>query len=533
MPGDTIRDPDEALFRPILQTGWRFHLTVAVLGAVILWSLYAYIHQLRYGLGVTGLNRPTYWGVYIVNFVFFIGVSHAGTLISAILRLARAEWRRSITRAAEVITVLVLFFGVANIIMDMGRPDLLFYVVWYAHFSSPLLWDVVSIAIYLGASTVYLYLPLIPDIALLRERVTDWRRPLYRALALGWQDTPQQVRLLNRAIAVMAVLVIPVAVAVHTVVAWVFSMTIQPLWHSSIFGPYFVMGAIYSGISALILAMGVIRRGYHLEAYLKPVHFRHLGSLLLVLNLLWFYFALAEHITVFYGKEPHEMQVLNEHLIGRYAPAFWAMVGLMTVVFIILVAERLPVFVPRVGAPPGRIGTVIRASATAGGFALALWLFGRPVPTAPDVPSLVGPARGVFMIDVEAAHLMMLHLERGAGVLVLALITLVWWQQIKRHPIAAVMMASALVAVGMWLERLVIVVPSLINPRLEYERGLYQPTWVEWSLLAGSLAAFLLLYVLFTKLFPIVSIWEVKEGRERAIPETEERIREYLPTPSA
>jgi molybdopterin-containing oxidoreductase family membrane subunit len=243
----------------------------------------------------------------------------------------------------------------------------------------------------------------------------------------------------------MAIAVIPIAVAVHTVVAWVFSMTVQPLWRSTIFGPYLVMGAIYSGIAALIVAMGVIRRVYRLSGYLKAIHFQYLGTLLLVMNLLWFYFVFAEHLTVFYGKDPHEMRVFTEHLLGRHAPEFWVMVGLMALAFVILVVTRLP----------------------------------------------IEPAR--------------------------------------RHPVGASVTAAALVIAAMWLERLMIVLPTLINPRLPYERGVYRPTWIESALLAGSVAAFLLLYAIFTKLFPIVSIWEVKEGRARAASETEERIRAYLP----
>lgn len=445
MRDNASRDPDEILLRPVLETGRGFYLTVALLVPVILWGAYAYMLQLRDGLGVTGLNRPVYWGVYIVNFVFFIGISHAGTLISAVLRLCKAEWRRSITRAAEAITVMALVFGVVNIILDMGRPDRLLLVITSAHFSSPLLWDVTAVTTYLAASTIYLYLPLIPDIAALRDRVPGWRHPLYRALALGWQGTPSQVRGLNRGIAVMAVAMIPIMVSVHSVVAWVFSMTLQPLWHSAVLGPYFITGAIYSGIAAVILAMGIIRRVYRLEGYLKAVHFRHLGTLLLVTNLLWFYFVFAEHLTVFYGKDPHEMRVFNTHLVGRYAPVFWVMVGVMTLVFLILVVERLP--------------------------------FSRREAVAPSV------------------------------------------------------VAAVLVTLGMWLERLVVVVPTLLHPRLPFEPGRYRPTWVEWALLSGSLAAFLLLYVLFTKLFPIVSIWEVEEGRARGLPETTERIRTYLPAP--
>src|SRR6266542_6479473 len=160
---------DDDLFAPVLQTSRRFYVTVAILSAIVAWAAVAWITQLWSGLGVTGLNRPVYWGFYITNFVFFIGISHAGTLISAILRLCKAEWRRSITRSAEVITVLVLFFGVGNVLMDLGRPDRALNVLKHPNFRSPLLWDVCSITVYLTASSIYLYLPLIPDLAILRD----------------------------------------------------------------------------------------------------------------------------------------------------------------------------------------------------------------------------------------------------------------------------------------------------------------------------------------------------------------------------
>lgn len=158
---------DNELLRPITHTGKKFYLTVAILLAVIAVGIFAWITQLRNGLGVTGLNRPVYWGFYITNFVFFIGISHAGTLISAILRLAKAEWRRAITRSAEVITVMVLLFGVLNIIMDLGRPERFLYTVFHGKFISPLLWDVVSISTYLACSCIYLFLPLIPESAII------------------------------------------------------------------------------------------------------------------------------------------------------------------------------------------------------------------------------------------------------------------------------------------------------------------------------------------------------------------------------
>ena len=433
-----ILGEDKVLLSPIRKTGKRFYITVSVLALLVLWGIYGYLTQYRNGLAVTGLSRQIFWGVYITNFVFFIGISHAGTLISAILRIAKAEWRRSITRSAELITVIVLFFGVGNVLIDLGRPDRMLYAIRYAHFQSPLLWDVSSITLYLAASSIYLYVCLIPDIAILRDHLGKWKW-LYQLLAIGWTGTERQHRLLEKAIAFMAVLVTPVAVSVHTVVSFVFAMTIQPTWHSAIFGPYFVAGAIFSGIAALILAMAVIRKFYRLEAYLKPVHFNYLGILLLVMTLLWFYFTFAEYLTVFYGHEPVQTAIFWSKLTGRFSPYFWGMF---------------------------------------------LFCFLIPLP--------------------------ILSFKRSRTVL-------------------GTTIASFSVVVGMWLERFVIIVPTLTWQRLSLGQPVYTPTWVEWSILTGCISLFLLLFALFTKVFPIISVWEIREGREKALAGASERIRSYLP----
>jgi len=436
---DLERNEDERLIAPVTRAGRGFWLLAACAGALAAVGFAAWLVQLRRGLSVTGLNVPVYWGLYITHFVFFIGISHAGTLISAILRLSNAEWRRPITRAAEVITVLVLFFGMGCILLDLGRPDRALFILRHANFRSPLLWDVASVTTYLTASTIYLYLPLIPDIALLRDRLPH-RGWLYRPLALGWTGTPRQLRTLHRAISVMAVLVIPIAVSVHTVVSWVFAMTVQPMWHSTIFGPYFVVGAIFSGIAAIILAMAVVRRAYGLEAYLKPVHFDNLGLLLLVMALLWFYFTFAEFLTTYYGAEPSHMAVFVSKTQGRFAGSFWTMLVACFVVPVALLARR-------------------RTRAT------------------------------------------------------------VW----------GTVVAAVSVEIGMWLERFLIVVPSLSVPRLPMEAAPYAPSWVEWSLFTAFVAVFILLYAAFTKLFPIVSIWEVREGRARSVADVARRVESYLP----
>jgi Ni/Fe-hydrogenase subunit HybB-like protein len=415
-----VDDSHDPVYRAILTTGPSFRRWAAALGAIVVWAMIAWCWQLYRGLGTTHLGRPVYWGLYITNFVFFIGVSHAGTLISAILRIVQAEWRRPITRMAEVITVLVLFFGVGNVLLDLGRPDRAFNVIRHPHLRSPLLWDVSSITVYLTASSIYLFIPLIPDIARLRDRTTGWRHRLYSRLSLGWTGTPRQWHRLERAISVMAILVIPIAVSVHTVVSWVFAMTIQPMWHSTIFGPYFVVGAIFSGIAAIITAMVIVRRVYGLESYLTEEHFNNLGILLLVMTCLWFYFTFAEYLTTWYGHEPRELLVFNSKVSGPFAPLFWTMfVCCFVVPFTILANPRT-------------------------------------------------------------------------------------------RTIKGTLIASISVNLGMWLERFTIVVPSLSNPRAPVLSFAYWPSWVEWSLMAGCFAAFALLYMCFTKLFPIISTWEIE-----------------------
>ncbi|MBI1967507.1 MAG: polysulfide reductase NrfD [Gemmatimonadetes bacterium] len=439
----TLPPDEQRLLRPLVDTSPRFYLLAGALGLVVLWGMVAYSLQLRFGLGRTGLNRPEYWGIYIIDFVFFIGISHAGTLISAILRVSKAEWRRSITRSAEFITVLVLGFGAIQPVIDLGRPDRVLNVVLHGHLRSPLLWDVVSIGLYLTASTIYLYIPMIPDLAIIRDAGIKAPR-LYRLLAIGYRDTSAQRARLERVIGVLAIMVIPIAVSVHTIIGWIFAMTLRPMWHSTIFGPYFVMGAIYSGIAAILVAMVVLRRAYGLEQYFKPIHFDYMGRLLLLFSLLWFYFTLAEYLTAFYGGEPAEMRTFWAKVAGPFAVPFWAMVVCCFVIPLVLMCRR------RFRTPRGTL------------------------------------------------------------------------------------IAGLSVVVGMWLERFNIVVPTSVNPRWEMESlARYLPSWVELSILAATFAGFILLYMVATKFFPIVSIWEMKEGREQSVRDVAERVASYLPQPAA
>ena len=337
----------------------QFWLVIGGLGVVFLLGVVALVRQWVLGLGVTGMNRPVYWGVYITNFVFFIGISHAGTLISAILRVTQAEWRRPITRIAEAITFFALILGALQILIDLGRPERIIFPFIWGRFQSPLLWDVTCISIYMLSSTLYLYLPLIPDLARLRDRLRPPvpgepaarvslgalraapRYHLYRIMALGWHGSREQHRRLEKAIGIMAILIIPIAVSVHTVVSWIFGMTMQPMWHSTILGPYFVVGAIFSGIAMLFIFMTIIRKAWHLEPWIGAKQYNYLGLLLLVMSAFWGYFTLAEYLTTGYGTLTQEFNVLQAKVSGEFAPLFFTMLACNFIIpFAILIRRR-------------------------------------------------------------------------------------------------------------------------------------------------------------------------------------------------
>jgi molybdopterin-containing oxidoreductase family membrane subunit len=325
----------------------------------------------------------------------------------------------------------------------LGRPWLFFWLVPYPserqiwpNFRSPLVWDFFAISAYLTGSTLFLLLPIVPDFALVRDRATGWRRGIYRILALGWRGTTTQWHRLEAAMQVMAIVILPVAVSVHTIVSFDFSMAPVPMWHSTIFGPYFVAGAIFSGIAALIVAMAFLRRFLHLEAYLLPLHFQNLGKLLLMMSLLWGYFVFAERLTVWYGNEPSEMAVFLVTQRGAFAPLYWTMVCCN------------------------------------------------------------------FLIPVPILSLKRLRTIPG------------------------VVFASLSVLIGMWLERFLIIVPSLGHKYLSYSWGTYRPRPVEIIITISTFAAMALLYALFAKLVPIISVWELKVGGQppHAVPASEDVV---------
>jgi len=336
---------ESVVLRPLGHTTPQYRAFVFLLVLAIGWGLYAYLVQLRYGLLATGARDVVMYGYYIVNFVFFIGISYAGALVSAILRLTHAAWRSPITRISELIAVGGLTDGALQPIIDLGRPDRVLNIVVYGRFQSALLWDLIAITTYLAGSFIYLYLPLIPDFARLRDRMKPGakgiRARLYTWLAVGWQNTLEQRHRLDRAIAIMAVAMIPLAVSVHTVVAFIFSMTLRPGWNSTIYGFYFVIGAVFSGTGMLLIIIAVIRRACHFEEYITEKHFRYLGYLFLTMLLLYLYLAFTEYLTPAYKVAGEDKSLLTLLWLGPNAPWFWTfVVGGLIVPGLLLIFSR-------------------------------------------------------------------------------------------------------------------------------------------------------------------------------------------------
>jgi Ni/Fe-hydrogenase subunit HybB-like protein len=437
-PGSTIpakksaQTVNDELLSSLRPPALRWYALVLFLSALVGWGLIAFGWQVSHGMYVTGIDRPVMWGIYIVGFVFWVGLSHSGTMVSSILRLSRANWRRPILRAAEAMTVFCILVAGLFPLIHLGRNWIFYYMMPYPNqrglwpnFRSPLLWDMTAITGYIIGSSLFLYLGMLPDLALVRDRSQGWRGKLYALLALGWRGSAHEWAVYHRASTLMAALIIPVAVSVHSIVAWDFAVTVVPGWHSTIFPPYFVIGAIFSGVAAVITLMIILRRAFRLEQYLTRQHFDNMGKLLLVISLLWSYAYFVEVQTTWYAHEPIEWEVFS-FMSERYT---WL---------------------------------------------LAVMLIGNSL-----LP-----------------------------------ITLLCFRRMRRS-IPVLLGVTLLINVAMFIERFLIIVPSLSHKNMPFAWGSYSPSLVEISVNVMALALFALLYSLFAKFFPIVAVTDVRELEAR------------------
>jgi Ni/Fe-hydrogenase subunit HybB-like protein len=432
MPAHIVSSEDvrTAALRPILGGGLRFWVIAGMLTALVIPGVVAYVTQLRSGLGVTGLSDDVFWGVYTANLVAFIGISYGGAVVSAVLRLTDAHWRAPITRMAEAMALISLMIGASFAVIHVGRPTRLWEMATSPNFSSPLVWDMIAISTYLAATAVLLYLPLIPDLAIARERLGSraggWRLAIYRLLSARWRGLPRQRRLLNWGMDGVALLIIPLAVAVHSVLAWAFGLTSRAGWHSSVLGPYFVVAALLSGVATVILVIAAFRKAYHLEQFIEERHFRYLASLMLALGVAYLYLTIAELLTEGYVLNEESAPALEALLLDRFAPLFWLFV-----------------------------------------------VVGGAIPTL--------------------------------------LVSLPWTRTIP-----GIVIAATLAVAGMWLKRILIVVPPLSQHVFEAESVAYRPSMVEALVTLSAAAAIPLLLMLFFRVFPVLSISEMEDVAEES-----------------
>jgi Ni/Fe-hydrogenase subunit HybB-like protein len=293
----------------------------------------AFLYQVRYGMGVAGYSHPVYWGAYIVTFVFWVGIGHAGTLISAILYLFRAKWRNAINRAAEGMTIFAVMTAGLFPLIHIGRVFKFYWLLPYpnqralwVNFKSPLLWDVFAVNTYMLISIIFFFIGLVPDFAIARDRSTGIRKLVYTVLSLGWQGTGRQWKAHNRAVLHLSGLATPLVLSVHSVVSWDFAMSLVPGWHATIFAPYFVAGAILSGFAMVCTLMIPIRRIYQLEHIITEYHFENMTRFLLLTSTIVVYAYGIEYFVAWYSGVEAEQTSFWERAFGSYWVATWIMI---------------------------------------------------------------------------------------------------------------------------------------------------------------------------------------------------------------
>jgi len=297
-------------------------------------GMVCFFYQVYTGLGVAGYRHPVFWGVYITNFVFWVGIAHSGTLISAILYLFRARFRMSIYRVSEAMTVFAVLTAGLFPIIHLGRAWNFYWLFPYPNqrelwinFKSPLVWDVFAVSTYLTVSSVFFFVGMIPDIAAVRDKVTAVpRKIIYTILSLGWKGSHWEWLHYSRAYLYFAALATPLVLSVHSVVSWDFAMANVPGWHSTIFAPYFVAGAIFSGLAMVITLTIPLRKIFRLENYITMDNYDGMAKLILFTGGIVTYSYATEILLSWYTGSPFEWGQTYYRMTGPYAPLFWTMI---------------------------------------------------------------------------------------------------------------------------------------------------------------------------------------------------------------
>ena len=333
----TYRDIDTDVLTPLAPPRRRaYFASMALLATLIVFAMFCWVYQVKFGMGLTGLSIPVGWASYITNFVFWIGIGHAGTLISAILFLVRSRWRTAVSRSAEAMTVFAVMTAGLFPLIHLGRIWVFYYVVPYPSqrqlwpdFFSPLVWDVCAVSTYLTVSTIFWYVGLWPDLASAREHVRKTRgqgtlrERLYTKFSLGWCGSGRQWWHYSRGYLFFAALATPLVISVHSVVSWDFAMSMLPGWHSTIFAPYFVAGAIHSGLAMVLTLMIPLRHFLNLHRVVQVKHFEAAAQLMVLTGLIVGYTYFIEPFIAWYSGDKIEGQFAIMRATGWFAWGYW------------------------------------------------------------------------------------------------------------------------------------------------------------------------------------------------------------------
>ena len=353
MAQPTYSQVDRDILRAMEAPGRWYYIVFFLDLLVVGWGAFAWRYQIVHGMGVSGLMHPVMWAIYITNFVFWVGIAHSGTLISAILYLFRVRWRASVYRTAEAVTVFALFTAGLFPLIHLGRPWFFYWLLPYpqfgglwVNFRSPLVWDVFAVMTYMIISMLFFFTGLVPDVAVVRNRTTGWRHRLYAFLAQGWQGTDRQWRHYKAAYVFLAALATPLVISVHSVVSWDFAQSIVAGWHSTIFAPYFVAGAIHSGLAMVITLLIPLRRIFRLDTYVTQSHLENLAKLIILTGLIVGYAYIVETYIAWYSNNVPEWQRFTYQVTGEYAIPFWIMILFNSLVPLLFFVKRIRTSTP-------------------------------------------------------------------------------------------------------------------------------------------------------------------------------------------
>jgi len=429
LPDLTYRQINERIMAPMtpLTREYLAWLGMCLCGVLIGAGCWAY--QIATGLGAAGINHPVMWGTYLINFVFWVGIAHSGTLISAILYLFGAPWRTPLARSAEAMTVFAVSIAGLFPFIHLGRVWIVYWILPYPNqrnlwpnFQSPLIFDVIAISTYLTVSLLFWYTGLIPDLAIIRDRIKGWKKKIYGFFALGWTGSHKQWRHYNLAYLLFAALATPLVVSVHSVVSWDFALGIAPGWHSTIFAPYFVAGAIHSGLAMVLTLLIPLRRLHKLEDIISIPILENVAKTIIFTGLIVAYSYLTEAFISWYSGNVAERGIFHWRAVGHYAPLFWLMVTCNTIVPLFLYFKKI------------------------------------------------------------------------------------------RTSIVPLFIISILINIGMYYERYVIILSSPGHEFDPYSWSIFHgPSWVEYGILLGSFSLFFMLFLIFARVLPTVSMTELKE----------------------